>query len=121
MNYDKQIPLTQEEIDYINSKPNIKLKQIPDYPKNNVHVEIDWNIPIKIRRNEDGFYFGYGYAEVNKTNYWVVHSYEHSETDFRIDFETRQFKDIDDALNYAIESYEKWINYRAEYIKSLKV
>jgi len=105
MNYDKQKPLTNEEINYLRSSKIINFRNIPTYPQNNIHVEIYWNkyIPIKITRNEDEVIL-YG-TIVNKENYWVVYPVFESD----LDFKASQFKDIKDALKYGLEEYEKWL------------
>ena len=114
MNYDKQKPLTQEEIDCINSKNNICVVNIRNYPKGYIHTEIAWDLPITITRNEDGFWFN-NYTESNKDNYWVVYPDDDSEKS--LETETKQFKDISKALNYAITAYEKWLKNRLSYLE----
>lgn len=116
MNYDKQKPLTQEEIDYINSKKNIKLICIPHYQNNNIHVEIKWGLPIKITRNEDSIWWN-GYTESNKENYWVV--YPHGDSaEYCFDLPVTQFKNIDKAIEYALKWYKVWIENRLQYLNS---
>jgi hypothetical protein len=115
MNYDKQIPLTQEEIDYINSKDNMCIVGLPYYTYGYIYVEIAWDLPIRITRNEDSFWFN---GESNKENYWVVYADSTSEIGFN--FDIKQFKNIDKALEYGITEYKKWLIKRSEYVNALK-
>jgi hypothetical protein len=118
MNYDKQKPLTQEEIDYINSKNGVCVIELTTYPKGYIHVEIGWDLPIRITRNEDEFYFGFDDKEqANKENYWVVYPDQNSEVGF--DFEIKQFKNIDAALGYAIGEYKRWLELRLKYLNEI--
>jgi len=117
MNYDKQKPLTQEEINYINSKNNINLKCIPHYKDNNIHMEIEWELPIKITRNEDSFWWN-NCTESNKENYWVVYpNVNNIENTF--EFPITQFKNIDKAIEYALKWYKVWLGNRLEFIETL--
>ena len=79
MNYEKQSPLTQEEIDYIRLKGNINVSNLSTYPGGYIHVEINWDLPIKITRNEDEFKVD---KTTNKENYWVVYPSIKTETSF---------------------------------------
>lgn len=106
MNYDKQKPLTQEEIDYINSKDGLCVMNSPRYPKGYIHVEIAWSLPVEVYRNYDEFFFGVPRI-ANKENYWVVSpSYERGRREYSFNFETKQFKNIDDALKYGFNEYK---------------
>lgn len=122
MNYEKQKPLTQEEIDYINSKENLCVVELATYPKGYIHVKIAWKLPINITRNEDSFWWGNepgkGLTESNKENYWVVYPDGRSERGF--DFDTKQFKDIDKALEYGVKEYKKWLKSRQRLINVLE-
>jgi hypothetical protein len=120
MNFDKQKPLTKKEIDYINSKENIGFINIPRYPSGNVHVKIVWALPISITRNEDPFYWYDSLKEEsNKENYWVVYPDGDSEKSF--EFQVKQFKDIDEALNYGLECYKYWLNCMMNVVNSIKI
>lgn len=117
MNYDKQKPLTQEEIDYINSKNNLCVMNITNYPKGFIHVEIGSPLPIKITRNEDSFWWDAGLTENNKENYWVV--YPDSNSEYSFDFETKQFKDVDKAIEYVLKKYKQWLEGRLKLVETI--
>lgn len=121
MNYNKQKSLTHKEIDYINSINKIRFINITTYPEGNIHVEILWNFPIKITRNEDEFHFGKELRESNKENYWIVYPSNNTEGDFRFDFEVKQFKNIDKALKYGLTEYRKWLDKRILQVKDIKI
>lgn len=117
MEYKKQRPLTQVEIDYIHSKQNIHLSDIPHYSQGYIHAEIRWKLPIIITRNEDSFWFGKNLSESNKENYWVVRVSDDAEQSFEV--VTKQFKDIDEALTYGAKCYKDWINNRQDLVKNI--
>lgn len=120
MNYDKQTPLTDEEIRYINSKEKVKVTPLSSYPENDVHMEIIWNLPIKITRNEDEIWFN-GFKESNKENWWLVYPEIYTENNFFNLFEVKQFENIDHAIEHALKQYQKWLTKRMsdiqEYLK----
>jgi hypothetical protein len=116
MNYDNQKPLTQKEINYINSKKGISLMHISHYSNNNIHVEIAWALPIKITRNEDSFWWD-NYKESNKENYWVV--YPDSDSEYTFQIPIKQFENIDDALSYGKQWYKNWLHSRLEYLNEI--
>jgi len=117
MEYEKQKPLTQVEIDYIHSKQNIHLSDIPHYAKGYIHTEIKWKLPIMITRNEDSFWFGKNSSESNKANYWIVRVSDEAEQSFEV--EIKQFKNIEDALTYGVKCYKSWINNRQDVVKNI--
>ena len=107
MNYKKQIPLSYSEIAHINCKEGIGVFDIPTYPKGYIHTRISWDAPIEITRNEDEVWFN-NFTESNKENYWLVYkNVDEAEKSFK--FETKQFENIDDAINYARFSYVKFL------------
>ena len=118
MDYDKQKPLTQEEINHINSKKNICLKHMLHYENNNIHVEVVWGLPIKITRNEDSFWWN-GYTESNKENYWVVYP-DVDGMEYFFEFPISQFKNVDKAIEYALKWYKIWIENRLQFLNSFE-
>lgn len=113
MNYKKQVPISQSEIDFVNSIPFVELINIHNYPNNGKHVEIMWQLPIRITRNEDSFWLN-GITR-NKANYWCVYTLDTSEEDF--DFKQKQFKDVKKAIEYAVKQYKLWLEKRLSYVK----
>jgi len=117
MNYDKQKPLAQKEIDYINSVDAIDLINISNYPKGNIHVGILWDLPINITRNRDEFFINSN--TINIENYWVVCPSYGAEQDF--EFPVKQFKNIKKALKYGISEYKKWLKKRIMDMKEINL
>lgn len=118
MDYTKQKPLTQAEINYINSKNNLCVINISTYPLGYIHTKIAWLLPINITRNEDSFWFN-NYKEKNKENYWVVYP-DNNNKEIDLIFEVKQFKDIDEAINYGVNKYKNWLQNKIEYVKLLE-
>ena len=82
-----------------------EIKPLRNYPDNGKHLYVSWNIPVMIAKGEDTwFYMDKNKEKETKSYLWVVYEYETF-----IDIKTKQFKDVEDAIAYAVKHYKKYL------------
>jgi len=124
MNYDKQIPLTEEKLLELKGKEKgYYIANLANYPEGRIHLEARTHIEtgFSITRNMDGYVFKYidGESILQPENKWVVMANDEDRFPNCFEFNIA-FDIIEDAVDYVYNIRRIKLEAELDSLKSIR-